>query len=77
MIREYYDRVCAGDQLRQNLIALRDELKEEKSRREFAYLLGGDFSKLCELLKNEDPKVRRNTAHYGKNGIGRLASDSF
>ncbi len=62
MVKEYYRRICAGDQLRQNLIALRDELKDEKSRREFAYLLGGDFSKLCGLLENEDPKVRRNAA---------------
>ncbi len=73
MVREYYERICAGDQLRQNLIALRDELKDEKSRREFAYLLGGDFSKLCELLKNEDPKIRKNTAAI----MGKMESEDL
>ena len=73
MVREYYERICAGDQLRQNLIALRDALKEEKARREFAYLLGGDFSKLCALLKDEDPKVRRNAAAI----LGKMESEDL
>lgn len=62
MIREYYGKICAGEQVRANLISLRDALKEEKNRRAFAYLLGGDFAVLCGLLKHEDPKVRRNAA---------------
>lgn len=61
-IREYYEHICAGDQVRQSLIALRSELKSERSRKELACLLGGDFSKLCGLLGDEDPKVRRNVA---------------
>lgn len=73
MIKEYYERVCAGDQRRQNLIALRDELKEEKNRREFAYLLGGDFSRLCALLGDEDPKVRRNAAAI----LGKMESEDL
>ncbi len=73
MIKEYYKQICAGDQVRQNLIALRDELKEEKKRREFAYLLGGDFSKLCELLGDADPKVRRNAASI----MGKMESEDL
>ncbi len=73
MIREYYERVCAGDQLRQNLISLRDELKDKKNCREFAYLLAGDFSKLCALLENEDPKVRRNAALI----LGKMESEDL
>lgn len=72
-IREYYERVCAGDQLRQSLIALRDALKDEKNRREFAYLLGGDFSKLCALLEHEDPKVRKNAASI----LGKMESEDL
>lgn len=72
-IRECYERICAGDQLRQNLIALRDALKDEKSRREFAYLLGGDFSKLCALLEHEDPKVRKNAASI----LGKMESEDL
>ncbi len=73
MVREYYERICAGDQLRQNLIALRDALKEEKDRRKFTYLLGGDFSRLCALLKDEDPKVRRNAAAI----LGKMESEDL
>lgn len=73
MIKEYYERVCAGDQVRQNLIALRDGLESEKDRKEFARLLGGDFSKLTALLENEDPKVRRNAASI----LGKLGSEDM
>ncbi len=62
MIKELYEQICAGDEVRANLIRLREELKEEENRREFAYLLGGDFSNLTALLKDEDPKVRKNAA---------------
>lgn len=62
MIREYYEAVCAGKETRANLIALRSAVKDEKEKRAFAYLLGGDFSVLCRLLEHEDPKVRKNAA---------------
>lgn len=73
MIREYYEKICAGDQVRANLIALRDALKEENSRRAFAYLLGGDFSLLCGLLEDIDPKVRRNAALI----LGKMESEDL
>ena len=62
MIREYYEAVCAGNETRANLIALRSAVKDEKEKRAFAYLLGGDFSVLCRLLEHEDTKVRKNAA---------------
>lgn len=62
MIREYYENICSGREIRANLIGLRDALKNEKNKRAFAYLLGGEFEELCRLLKHEDPKVRRNAA---------------
>ena len=62
MIREYYRKITEGEDIRANLIALKEQLQEESSRRAFAYLLGGEFSVLCDLLKHEDPKVRRNAA---------------
>ncbi len=73
MIKELYEQICAGDEVRANLIRLRDELKNEESRREFAYLLGGDFSNLTALLKDEDPKVRKNAAHI----LGKLESEDL
>ena len=62
MIRAYYESVCAGRQVRENLIALRGALREEKNKRALAYLAGGDFAPLCGLLADEDPKVRKNAA---------------
>lgn len=73
MIREYYEKICAGDQVRANLILLKDALKEENSRRAFAYFLGGNFTKLCELLKDEDPKVRKNAALI----LGKMESEDL
>ena len=67
MIREYYEAICNGVDVRADLIALRNALKDEKEIRAFAYLLGGDFSVLGSLLVHEDPKVR-------KNGIGGYAA---
>lgn len=62
MVKEYYDFICQGKDVRQNLIALRRELKTEDNQRAFAYLLGGDFRVLSGLLRAEDPKIRRNAA---------------
>ncbi|MCD7715823.1 MAG: HEAT repeat domain-containing protein [Lachnospiraceae bacterium] len=73
MIKELYEQICAGDEVRANLIRLRDELKNEENRREFAYLLGGDFSNLTALLKDEDPKVRKNAALI----LGKLESEDL
>ena len=73
MIREYYQAICNGVDVRANLIALRNALKN-KEIRAFAYLLGGDFSVLGSLLVHEDPKVRKNAAITWKNGIGGYAA---
>ena len=48
--------------VRQNLIQIRQNITDESLRRNFMYLLGGDFTLLTDLLKHEDPKVRKNAA---------------
>lgn len=60
MVRELYENLCMGREVRQSLIALKQELKEEQAKRSFAYLLGGDYRRIAALLKDEDPKVRKN-----------------
>lgn len=62
MINEYYEKICAGEDVRKNLIALRTSLADENEKRRFVYWLGADFSQLLHLLQHEDPKVRKNTA---------------
>lgn len=73
MTKELYEKICAGDQVRENLIALREAIKDEENRREFAYLLGGNFTGLCGLLEDEDPKIRKNAALV----LGRMESDDL
>ena len=62
MVKDIYERILKGIDVRQNLIALKQELGEDKQKRAFAYMLEGDYSDLLPLLKHEDPKVRKNTA---------------
>ena len=62
MVRELYENISSGREVRANLIALKKEIKESGEKRALAYLLGGDYSKLAALLKHEDAKVRKNAA---------------
>ena len=60
MMRDNYKQICEGKDLRSNLAALRKELSDEVSVREFQKLTGGDYRVLYALLQNPDPKVRKN-----------------
>ena len=62
MVREQYECLKSGKDLRQNLIALKQELKEEEAREELLRILAGDYSILTGLLSDSDPKVRKNAA---------------
>lgn len=73
MIREYYEKICSGQEVRANLIGLRDALKDDKNKRAFAYMLGGEFDVLCQLLTHEDPKIRRNAALI----LGKMESEDL
>ncbi len=61
-IKMYYEDICAGKEVRRNLISLRDAIKDEAGKRTLAYLFNGDFSSFCALLDAEDPKIRKNAA---------------
>ena len=62
MIRQLYENISRGTDIRANLIALKKEINEGSGKRAFAYLLAGDYSKIAALLKHEDAKVRKNAA---------------
>ncbi len=61
-VKKCYDAICAGEEIRQNLIELRSQVREDAGARTFASVLGGDFSVLCSLLGSEDAKIRKNAA---------------
>lgn len=61
----------AGQELRKNLIELKQELKDEMARRELLTVLGGDYSLFTGLLGDSEPKVRKNAALV----LGRLKKD--
>ncbi len=73
MVKNYYEKICRGEEVRRNLISLRSALSDEKERRSFAYLLAGDFTKLTLLLEHEDPKVRKNAALI----LGKMESEDL
>lgn len=61
-IRTYVKSIAAGENVRQNLTLLNSAISDEKAARTLMYVLGGDFSLFLRLLKDEDPKVRKNAA---------------
>lgn len=73
MVKEQYESLKAGQSLRKDLIALKQELKGEEARKELLELLQGDYSLLTGLLHHEEPKVRGNAAIV----LGRLLQDEF
>ena len=60
MIKEQYEDLKMKRELRKNLIALKQELKEEQIRQEMLALLDGDYSVFTQLLEDSEPKVRKN-----------------
>lgn len=62
MVREIYKHICQGEDVRSNLIKLRELIKNPLEKRNFAYFLEGDFTVLGKLLDHEDAKVRKNAA---------------
>lgn len=62
MIRNTYENIEKGIEVRQNLIRLRQEIKDSHERHALQFFLGGNYSLLLGLLSHEDAKVRKNTA---------------
>ena len=60
MMRDNYREICEGKDLRANVAALKKELTDEYSIRDFGKITGGDYQVIVKLLENEDPKVRKN-----------------
>ncbi len=71
MVKEQYKCLKMGQELRKNLIDLKKELKDEAVKEDFLVLLQGDYSLFIGMMKDADPKVRKNAALI----LGRLGQD--
>ena len=77
MLRDNYQELAEGKDLRRNLADLRKELSDEYSRKNFDRMIGGDYHVILALLADSDPKVRKNACSVvgmcrPKNGLGQL-----
>lgn len=72
-MKQAYEDICEGKEIRKGLIALKGFLKEEENKRALAYQLGGDFTVLTDCLFHVDPKVRKNAALV----LGAMESDDL
>lgn len=73
MIREIYDNLTANIDVRNNLIKLKQELKQEDNKVAFQYILASNDTWLYGLLESEDAKVRKNVALI----MGELKDDAY
>lgn len=62
MVRDYLKAIKENVDVRKNLIALRAEIKENQGRHALLYALENQFQIFYDLLKAEDPKIRKNAA---------------
>lgn len=61
MLKENFEALVRGEDIRKNLIEMKEQIKDEDKKEELLNL-SKDSSIFVELLKEEDPKVRKNTA---------------
>ena len=50
MVKDIYESICRGEDVRANLICLKQLIADKKEKSAFAYMLAGDFRKLAALL---------------------------
>ena len=70
MIREILENIQNNLDVRKNLIALKNEIKEVAGKHALLYAIGNELQMFYDLLKEEDPKIRKNAATIlGKLGV--------
>ncbi len=62
LLKELYEKICAGEDVRANLIELKRQLKEDKKKAEFCDICGDNYDVIMKCLADTDPKVRKNAA---------------
>lgn len=62
MISDLLNKIIRQEDLRQNLIRLKEEIKTDSNKTALLLLFKGDYSLFDTLLQNEDAKIRKNAA---------------
>ena len=63
MIRDTFEAIVKGTNVRQNLSLLKQELKEGNNKHALLFHIGSRYNELfIGLLSNEDAKTRKNAA---------------
>ena len=66
MIRDNYLNIQNNLEVKENLQEMKEDLKDvnkgSRSKEALISLIKGDYSLITDLLKNEDPKIRKNAA---------------
>lgn len=70
MVREYIANVMQGQDVRKNLIALKAACKDINGKHAVLYAMNRQWEQFYQLLKDEDPKIRKNVAQIlGQLGV--------
>ena len=62
MTKELWEQIQNGQEVRQNLSKIRQEIKDNGERRKLSALMEGKETVLINLLQSEDAKTRKNAA---------------
>ena len=73
MTKELWEQIRNGQEVRQNLSKIRQEIKDNGERRMLSSLMDGKEAVLINLLQSEDAKTRKNAALL----MGDLRNPSF
>lgn len=62
MIKQYYEDILEGKEVRQNLIEIKKCIKDAEEKKRLDVITKDSYSVFVELLNHEDPKVRKNAS---------------
>ncbi len=62
MIKEKWQQILQGIDIRQNLSGIRKAVKDRNNLKQFLNLINGEEEKLILLLESDDEKIRKNAA---------------
>ena len=62
MVKDIYESICRGEDVRANLICLKQLIADKKEKIAFSDSLSGYFRQRSALLKYKDSNIRKNAS---------------